>query len=427
LTGLAIRIGSGEWSLSAESRAVCSNLSFFYACKTFQARETLKHRFENAEDETGFVLPNADMGSCPETLLMTHVSKMEDAIRTARILVVDDEEPNIQLMASLLETSGFQNVVTTTDSSRAVAMCAELDPDLLLLDLRMPAPDGFEVMSQLAPWTQGSRRLPILVLSADPGTDPKRRALEMGASDFLGKPFDLTEVVLRVRNLLLTRLLQAELNEQNKLLEQRVRERTRDLEEARIEVLERLAFAAEYRDDASGEHAQRIGRLSALTARALGQPEGEVELIRRAAPLHDVGKLGLSDEILLKQHRLSTEELEVMKLHVHIGGEILGRSRSQLLRTAEEIALTHHERWDGSGYPAGLSAEKIPLTGRIVAVVDAFETLVHRQADPVSSERALIEIRRLGGRQFDPQVVEAFVSLGLEVLADDSAQLELVA
>lgn len=351
----------------------------------------------------------------------------EQAIRQARILIVDDQEANIMLLDQLLAVSSFVNVATTTDSSKAVALCAELRPDLVLLDLQMPHPDGFEVLSQLAPWLEGSTRLPVLVLTADATPETKRRALSAGATDFLSKPFDTTEVVLRIRNLLLTRLLQLELRDQNKLLEQRVRERTLDLEEARIEILERLAFAAEYRDDATGQHAQRIGWLAALAARQLGLPDETIALIRRAAPLHDVGKLGLSDAVLLKQGRLSPEEMEAMKLHTGIGAEILGRSRSPLLRLSEEIARTHHERWDGSGYPDGLKGEEIPIAGRIVAVADTFDALTQRRADPVLPEQALAEIRRLSGRHFDPRVAEAFVSLGTELLAKPLDYVDLVA
>jgi putative two-component system response regulator len=351
----------------------------------------------------------------------------EEAVKQARILIVDDQEPNVALLERLFDVSDFTNVRSTTDSSQAVTLCAEIEPDLILLDLQMPAPDGFEVMGQLAPWIRGSTRLPILVLTADKTPETKRRALSMGATDFLSKPLDMTEVVLRVNNLLLTRLMQLELRDQNKLLEQRVRERTRDLEEARIEVLDRLAFAAEYRDDATGGHARRIGRVAALVARHLGLPEETVELIRRAAPLHDVGKLGISDSILLKQGKLTPEEFEVMKLHVSIGAEILGSSRSALLRMSEEIALAHHESWNGTGYPQGLKGEAIPITGRIVAVADTFDALTHRRADPLSPKQALVELRRVSGQQFDPQVVDAFLSLGLDVLGDDSVDLDLVA
>ena len=343
---------------------------------------------------------------------------MEDAkVKQARILIVDDHDANVSLFESLLGVSGFTNVVSTTESAQAVSLCAELEPDLVLLDLQMPPPDGFEVMQMLAPWTRGPARLPILVITGDPERSTKERALSMGASDFLGKPFDPTEVVLRVQNLLMTRLLQVELRNQNKLLEQRVRERTRELEEARVEAIDRLALAAEYRDDVTGEHPQRVGRLSSLLARELGLEEETVNLIRRAAPLHDVGNLGIPDAILLKRDELTPVESEAAKLHVHIGSEILGRSRSRLLQMSEEIARTHHERWDGTGYPAGLRGEDIPITGRIVAVADAFDTFTHRpHGKSLSREETEAELRRLSGRHFDPQVVEVCCSLDAGVL-----------
>jgi putative two-component system response regulator len=336
----------------------------------------------------------------------------ETAVEKAPILIVDDSEANLRLLETLLGVSRFTNVVTTTESSDAVALCGEVEPDLLVLDLQMPPPDGFEVMAMLAPWIHGSPRLPVLVITGDNERETKERALSAGASDFLNKPFDPSEVVLRVRNLVLTRLLQVELHEQNRQLEQRVRERTRDLEEARAELVDRLALAAEYRDDATGEHPQRVGRVAALIARELGLPDDTVDLIRRAAPLHDVGNLGIPDSILLKQESLTPVEFEAMKLHVAIGSEILGRSRSRLLQMSEEIARTHHERWDGSGYPAGLRGEAIPITGRIVAVADAFDRLTHKRPyrGGRSQEEAAAELRQASGREFDPQVVEALLA-----------------
>lgn len=337
----------------------------------------------------------------------------ERAIVESRVLVVDDQQENVMLLEHVLELSGFTNIHGTTDSGNVLALCVSEQPDLVLLDLQMPPPDGFEVMQQLEPWTRGSTRMPILVLTADSTREARTRALSSGASDFLNKPLDTTEVVLRVRNLLLTRLLARELHEQNLLLERRVRERTRELEEARLEAVERLALAAEYRDDSTGEHAKRVGRLAARIARRLDLAEETIELLQLAAPLHDVGKVAVPDAILAKPGPLTPDELEAMKVHPLVGGEILGRSRSKLLRLSEEIALTHHEWWDGSGYPSGLKGEEIPLPGRIVAVADVFDTLTHRRpwkpAWPV--ERALEEIDRLRGRQFDPQAVDALLGL----------------
>ena len=342
----------------------------------------------------------------------------DSALKRARILIVDDQQSNILVMESLLGASDFTNLTSTTDPSEVVTLCAETDPDLIILDLHMPEIDGFEVMGMLRPWTRGSSRLPILVVTADVSPEVKRRALSLGARDFLTKPVDPTEVLLRVTNLVESRLIQNELREQNRALEQRVREGARELEEARLEVIERLAFAAEYRDDETGEHTARVGRTSARLARQVGLAPDIVELIRRAAPLHDVGKLGVSDAILLKPGELGPEEFELMKLHVAIGGEILAESRSRLLQMSEEIALTHHERWDGSGYPAGLRGESIPITGRLVALADSFDALTHRrpykEAQPIAE--AVAEIRRLSGVHFDPRVVEAFEALDHEAL-----------
>ena len=350
----------------------------------------------------------------------------ERALAASRILIADDDEGIVMLLERLLEVSGFTDVHATTDPSRVIALCAELEPDVLLLDLHMPRVDGFELLGQLAPWINASVRLPVVVLTGDATGEAKRRALSLGAADFVNKPLDAAEAVLRIKNLLAMRLLQRELREQNRRLEESVRERTRELEEARVEALERLAFAAEYRDDAAGGHVARVGRLAALVASELDLPAETVELIGRAAPLHDVGNIGLPDAILLKRDRLTADEFEAMKLHVHIGGEILGGARSSLLQLAAEIALTHHERWDGSGYPAGLRGEQIPIAGRIVAAVDVLDTLMRPMAHKPAwdAERAFTEIGNQRGRHFDPRVVDVLSSLGVEGILGRGAPSE---
>jgi putative two-component system response regulator len=353
---------------------------------------------------------------------------VDQAIYEARIMIVDDQEANVLLLERLLSTSGFTSIVSTTESAHAVALCAEHDPDIVLLDLQMPPPDGFEVLRLLEERITGPERLPVLILTADPSSERRRRALAMGASDFLSKPFDTTEALLRIRNLLLTHMLQRELRRQNASLEQRVLTRTRQLDEARIEVIERLARAAEYRDDSTGLHTRRVGRTAALIAQQLGLAEDLVERIRRAAPLHDVGKIGIPDAILLKPGKLTRAEFEEMKHHTRIGAEILGQNRSKLMRLSEEIALTHHEHWDGSGYPAGLIGESIPISGRNDAVADVFDALTNiRPYKPAwSLHEALAEIQRLSGTHFDPAVVAAFMSIGHNELfprADASAEL----
>jgi putative two-component system response regulator len=331
-------------------------------------------------------------------------------LKDARVLVVDDEYANVRLLERLLHLWGFMDVVTTTASADVPELCRTSRPDILFLDLQMPAPDGFALMELLADEIHGATRLPVLVLTADITQDVKKRALASGARDFLTKPFDPTEVELRLRNLLETRRLQLELQSHNETLERRVQERTRDLDMARLETLERLALAGEYRDDNTHEHAQRVGRSAARLADALGRAAYEVELFRRAAPLHDIGKIGVPDAILLKPGKLDRREFDLMKSHAGIGHQILSGSGSRVLRMSAEIALTHHERWDGSGYPAGLKGEEIPLSGRITAVADVFDALMHqrpyKEAWPLDA--ALAEIRHEAGRHFDPAVVEVF-------------------
>ncbi|MBI4545580.1 MAG: response regulator [Gemmatimonadetes bacterium] len=335
---------------------------------------------------------------------------MDPDLGTARILLVDDEDSHLQLLRRILERGGYSRIETTADPRRALPLFTRLEPDLILLDLDMPYLDGFQVMEQITPRVPEGTYLPILVLTGETAQDVKERALASGARDFLSKPFEPTEVLLRIRNLLEARRLHFRLQAQNERLEDLVRERTRELEEARLEILERLARAAEFRDDETGQHTRRVGDSAALLAAALGRDAAEVELMRRAAPLHDVGKIGVPDRILLKPGRLTEEEFGIMKRHTVIGARLLSGSRVKLLQLAEEIALYHHERWDGSGY-AELEADAIPFSGRIVAVVDAFDAMTHvrpyKPAWPVPDAAA--EIERQSGRQFDPAVVQAFL------------------
>ena len=300
------------------------------------------------------------------------------AFSTARILIVDDQSSNVALLESILYEEDYTDYRSITDSRQALPVYLEYRPDLILLDLQMPYLNGFEVMNQLRAHVLPGAFLPILVLTADVTPETKRHALAEGATDFLTKPFDSTEVILRIGNLLQTRTLHLQLQDHNRFLEHKVLERTAELEETQIEILERLALAAEYRDDETGEHTRRVGKMSAQIAQALGLPEIEVALIRRAAPLHDVGKIAIPDSILLKPGKLTPDEFELMKTHTALGGKMLSGGRFPLLQWAEEIALTHHERWDGTGY-LGLRGEDIPIAGRIVAVADVFDALTSRR------------------------------------------------
>lgn len=327
----------------------------------------------------------------------------------AKVLMVDDEQYNLDLLEAILRKDGYRRLICSTDSRQVLPLFLDQQPDILLLDLRMPNFDGMSVLHQIVPRIPEGTYFPILVITSELTPEVKHQALTEGAHDFLTKPYDRSEILLRVRNLLTTRFLTQRLEHENERLEAMVRERTSELDLAQLEILQRLEKAAEYRDDETGQHTKRIGRLAAFISEVMGWIPAQVELMRRAAPLHDLGKIGVPDHILLKEGQLTPEEFEVIKDHVTIGAKTLSGSQSPLLQLAETIALTHHERWDGNGY-LRLKKEEIPLPGRIVTVADVFDALTHKrpykEAWPI--ERARAEILAKAGRYFDPQVVEAF-------------------
>lgn len=328
----------------------------------------------------------------------------------ATILVVDDQLANVRVLERLLHQAGYRHVIPMTDPAAVLDQFDAARPDLVVLDLHMPGMDGYTLTAELRRRVAEGDFLPILVLTADANPEAMHLAMGTGANDFLTKPFDAVEVLLRTGNLLHIRALHRALRREKGLLEERVRERTRALEEAQVEILERLALVTEYRDDTTGHHTQRVGEVAGWLARALELPDEEVALIERAAPLHDVGKVGVPDRILLKPARLQDDEMECIKTHTVIAGKILAGSKFPVLQLAEQIATTHHERWDGTGYPSGLQREEIPLPGRIVAVADVYDALTHRRPyrDAWPEAAALEEIERQSGAHFDPQVVEAF-------------------
>jgi len=334
------------------------------------------------------------------------VTANESAV-SARLLVVDDEEANVRLLQRILDRAGYTNVKATTDPREVQNYVRDFNPDLLLLDLHMPYIDGFGVLAQLAPMLNGAGDLSVLMLTGDATPEAKRNALSLGAKDFVAKPFDPGEVLLRIRNLLETRFLYRALEEQNDALETRVTDRTRELDDSQLEIVERLARAGEIRDDATGRHTKRVGDLSALLAEALGAGTRFVELIRRAAPLHDVGKIGIPDNILLKPGKLTEEEITIVQSHTVIGARILSGGHSELVKMGERIALSHHERWNGRGYPNRLSGESIPFEARIVGLADFIDALTHnrpyRAAWPLDA--VLAEVRHESGKHFDPVIV----------------------
>lgn len=338
---------------------------------------------------------------------------MLEELQDASILVVDDDDGARRLLQRALNRAGCERVTVTGDPMTVETELATRPPDLLLLDYRLPPIDAFDVLDRIWGDAPTQRSTPVIMLTAGADDTVRRRALERGVSDFLGPPWDMVEVVLRVRNVLRIHQLFRQVQRQNEELDEMVRLRTLELEAARAEILERLAIAAEYRDDDTGEHARRVCGLAQAIAEEMGVDHFHARSIGSAALLHDLGKIGVPDGVLLKPGLLTPEELVVVQRHAEIGGRILNGCTQPLLALAREIALTHHERWDGKGYPMGLRGHAIPLSGRIVAVADAFDAMTndrpYRKA--ISPAGALAEIVAQRGSQFDPAVVEAFVAV----------------
>ncbi len=336
-------------------------------------------------------------------------------LATSRILVVDDNALNLRLIERILGGAGYSRIACLSEPRQVRPLCERVLPDLILLDLHMPGLDGFGVMEQLAPITPPDDYLPILVVTADVTRETRERALRMGAKDFLTKPVDATEVVLRVGNLLQTRHLYRNLRTLNAELERRVAQRTAQLERAHDELLERLALAADYRDDITGAHSRRVAAGSARIGSMLGMPDREARLLQQAAVLHDFGKIAIPDSVLLKPGSLTDDEFALMRSHTTIGASLLAGSQFPTLALGQELARMHHERWDGRGY-LGLAGDSVPLSSRIVAVADVFDALIHvrpyKKAWPLSE--AVAAIASGGGTQFDPEVVAAFMADDLD-------------
>ena len=375
---------------------------------------------------------------------MLHPS-IEQQIRDAHILIVDDEPANLRLIERILEHAGYTNLAATGDSRQVAALIQQQRPALLLLDLTLPHLDGFAVMAAVRALLERDEVLPILVLTADANPETRHRALKEGALDYLVKPLDQLEVLLRVRNLLTLKFLLGRERARSAELQNDVDERTQQLEQsnrllqqanaelaganahlqwahceierAQEEIVNRLVESVEVRgekrDDATATTSNRVGQLAEDLARALGLDARQLQLIRHAAPLHDIGKIGISDAVLLKPAPLTPAEWDEARSHVEIGAALLSQSEVALIQMAHTIAYTHHERWDGQGYPNGLKGEETPIEGRILAVVDVFDALTttrpYKQA--WTAEQALTEIENQSGRQFDPTVVRTFSEL----------------
>jgi cyclic di-GMP phosphodiesterase len=339
-------------------------------------------------------------------------------IHAQKILVVDDEESVVRLIARVLERHGYKDVLTATDSSRVMELVHSFQPDLVLLDLNMPKVSGFELLEQIHREVIDFEPIPVVVLSGERARVSRMEALKLGASDYIVKPFDL-EALARLKNNLERRLLGKQVHAQKMELEERVRERTRELEEAQLETVFRLGLASEYRDDDTGAHVVRMALYVTALALASGQDKMQAELTGLAAKLHDIGKLGIPDSILLKPGRLTPEEFDVIKTHTLVGAKILSGAKTELLQLAEVIALNHHEKWDGSGYPNGLKGSEIPRVARMVAVCDVFDALTSARPykEAWSIERAFDLLKAESGKHFDPDMVDLFFQQEVAILA----------
>ncbi|MFA5017648.1 MAG: HD domain-containing phosphohydrolase [Methylobacter sp.] len=328
----------------------------------------------------------------------------------ARILIVDDESVNLKLLDKMLSAQGYSNLVLVQDSRQVLEIYRQARTDLILLDINMPHLDGFEVMEQLKA-LDDPLFPPVVILTAQHGQDFLLRALNSGARDFITKPFYCNELLARVRNMLDAQLMHRMLYDQKAVLNEMVLTRTDELRRTRLQVVQQLGRAAEYRDNETGNHILRMSHISALLAKSIGWNEADCELILHASPMHDIGKIGIPDHILLKPGKFEPEEWEIMKTHAVIGANILEGDDSELMKCAGEIALTHHEKWDGSGYPYGLSGAAIPLVGRIAALADVFDALtsVRPYKEAWTVEAAVDLIKENRGTHFDPELVTVFL------------------
>ena len=335
-----------------------------------------------------------------------------------KICIIDDTPINLTLMQALVAKIDGCQPVCFAESLAGLRYCIDEEVDLIIVDYMMPTPDGLEFISQLR--SNGNRtEVPVLMVTADHEKEVRYRALGVGATDFLTKPIDRIEFLSRVRNMLAIRRSHVLLSDRAETLAQEVRKATAEIVAREKEVIYRLSRAAEYRDPETGAHIVRMTQYSALIARHLGWSDEAVDLILQAAPMHDIGKLGTPDHILLKPAHLTDAEFVIMKRHTVIGAAILKDSTSPMLQLAAQIALGHHEKFDGSGYPEGLAGEAIPLAARIVAVADVFDALTSSRPykKPWDIDRAVALLKTGRDAHFDPECVDAFLARLDEALA----------
>lgn len=379
--------------------------------------------------------------------LIFHDHRIEK-IRSYKIMIIDDVAVNALSIRNHLKNQGFHNFAIVNDAGKALQAIRDDHPDVVLLDVWMPEVNGLEILRvmSLDPELQ---HIPVLIVTADTDPETRRTALELGANDFLAKPVDVHELIPRVRNALLIKLHQDGLLDQKAKLERQVRLRTAELLASRQQLILSLARAAEHRDNETGNHVIRVGRYVGLIAEELGYPPEQVAMLELAAQLHDVGKIGIPDSILFKEGRLEPEEYDlikghcalgkkiiepiperdwmIMRTHTRIGESILHVRDSPLLILAARIAQTHHERWDGTGYPLGLAGEDIPMEGRMTAVADVYDALsTQRSYKPAFPREKCFRILEDGrGKHFDPTVLDAFFKRSEQIIDVQMALMDL--
>lgn len=347
-----------------------------------------------------------------EALMAMEMIHSGDAwVRRAKVLVVDDLQFSVDVISAMLKGNGLSQITGTVDPLQGLALCHDDPPDLVLLDYNMPVMDGPTFIERMRAML-GNEAPPVLMITADNSEACRRRALETGAIDYVLKPFTAWELNVRARNLLQLHMLHRAQRDHARVLERLVEERTAELERARTEIIHRLCSAGEFRDEDTGKHIVRIGQLAGTLAELSGQSPDFCSTITHAAPLHDIGKIGVPDRVLLKPGKLDADEWVVMRNHCTMGAQILAGSGLPLLDMASEIALTHHEKWDGSGYPHGLAGEGIPLSGRIVAVCDVFDALLSSRPykHPWPVPDVLEFLHGAAGQHLDPDLTKLFLA-----------------
>lgn len=337
-----------------------------------------------------------------------------ETLKDSRIVLVGEDGSPVQDLQRILTGGEYTEVRTTEEPEALLQICRRFQPDLVVIDLDLEDNRSEDALARMAEERGSDYRLPsVLGITGGASRERISRAVEWGVRDVLRKPVDEVEVLLRVRHALEARELERQLERQSGWLERRAQERDQKRERATLGTLRVLARLVEYRDYKTEQHAERVGQLSARIARELGLPEEDVRILREAAPLHDIGMVVVPDRILLKEGKLNEEERKILVTHAANGARILSESDLPVMELAREIAYTHHEHWDGNGYPRQLEKREIPLAGRIVAVADAFEAMTSDRPfrDAGSVEDALQELRDQREKQFDPHVVDALLSL----------------